>query len=623
MKYEDKTKEQLIEEIRALREQEAEIERENVIIQDARIYAENIVKTVREPLLILNGDLRVISANRSFYDIFKVTKEETENERIYDLGNGQWDIPKFRQLLEDILPEQAVFNNFEIEHVFPVIGKRVVLLNACEIVSEKNKRKLILLAIEDVTEQKAREEKLRLSAERFKEAFTTARDGLLFVDMSTGQILDSNSSVEGLLDHSHEEFQKMKLWEIGISKNIQDFQEVIEEMKKSGFKHYKDVPVRTKKDKGIDAEVYLVDRAEALQCNIRDITERKKDEEAHSKTSGYLSGLFDYTNVPIIIWDAELRITRFNHAFERFTDYSAGEVIGQELSMLFPESGRSEFLQKVARTAGGERWEAVEIPILCKNGEARVILWNSANIYAKDGKTLLSTIAQGIDITERKKNSEKIRHLNRVLTAIRGVNQLITREKDPSKLISDSCEHLIKTGGYMKVWIALFGEKGDLEAFAADGKMAEEFPWIRKALEEGKKHRCQEMALEKGEMVVIRDTKTECAGCPMAEKYEGNIVFCAPLAYEERAYGTMSVALSRDFAIEEAEQGLFKELAGDISFALHGVEIGEETKRMQEERDKHLHELEVFYESAMGREDRILELKKEIEELKKRLEEKS
>ena len=129
-------------------------------IQDALGYTKSIINTVREPLIILYEDLSVALANRSFYQIFKVKLEETEGQHIYDLGNRQWDIPKLRELLEDILPKTTSFDNFEVEHDFPDIGKRIMLLNACRIYLDANRTKVIILTIEDITERKKIEELL-------------------------------------------------------------------------------------------------------------------------------------------------------------------------------------------------------------------------------------------------------------------------------------------------------------------------------------------------------------------------------------------------------------------------------------------------------------------------------
>ena len=114
-------------------------------------YAENIVNTVREPLLVLDGDMHVVSVNQSFYRMFGVTPEETEGNLLYDLGNRQWDIPRLHQLLEEILPQKTEVRDFEVDHVFPEIGHKLLLLNAQQMVHQEGEegRKLILLAIED------------------------------------------------------------------------------------------------------------------------------------------------------------------------------------------------------------------------------------------------------------------------------------------------------------------------------------------------------------------------------------------------------------------------------------------------------------------------------------------
>jgi two-component system CheB/CheR fusion protein len=114
-------------------------------------YAESIVDTVREPLLVLDADLKVVSASRAFYNDFKVTPQDTEGQFIYQLGNGQWDIPGLRELLENILPESSSFDDYCVEHEFENIGKKSMILNARQISSKDEERKLILLAIEDVT----------------------------------------------------------------------------------------------------------------------------------------------------------------------------------------------------------------------------------------------------------------------------------------------------------------------------------------------------------------------------------------------------------------------------------------------------------------------------------------
>ncbi len=123
--------------------------------------------------------------------------------------------------------------------------------------------------------------------------------------------------------------------------------------------------------------------------------QRKRTEDELRETSDYLDNLLNYANAPIIVWDPDLRITRFNRAFQRLTGYNEAETLGQRLDMLFPTEIRQESLSHIRRAWTGERWEVVEIPILRVDGEVRTVLWNSANIIASDGKTIVATIAQG------------------------------------------------------------------------------------------------------------------------------------------------------------------------------------------------------------------------------------
>jgi chemotaxis protein methyltransferase CheR len=119
------------------------------------------VDLAREPFLILDKSLRIISANESFYKTFLVTQEETEQKLVYDLGNGQWNSPQLRILLEDILPKSTFFKDFEVEHEFPLIGKKVMMVNARIVFSKGNESPLIIMAMEDLSKQRLLEAKLQ------------------------------------------------------------------------------------------------------------------------------------------------------------------------------------------------------------------------------------------------------------------------------------------------------------------------------------------------------------------------------------------------------------------------------------------------------------------------------
>jgi PAS domain S-box-containing protein len=140
-----------------------------------------------------------------------------------------------------------------------------------------------------------------------------------------------------------------------------------------------------------------------------DVTEQARMEDELRETRNYLENLITFANAPIIVWDPELRITRFNRAFEYLTGRKAEEVMGKSLDLLFPDETRGESLEKIYQTLKGERWETTEIPVLHRDGSVKTVIWNSATIFDEETGVPVSTIAQGQDITERKAAEEALK----------------------------------------------------------------------------------------------------------------------------------------------------------------------------------------------------------------------
>jgi PAS domain S-box-containing protein len=241
-------------------------------------YAENIIETLREPFLVLNSVLRVRTANRSFFESFHVSKEETENRLVYDLGNGQWDIPVLRTLLNQVMSNSHPIHDFEVEHNFPEIGQRCMVLNARKFPPESSNPRLILLAIEDVTDHKLAKAALNNSGIRYRRLFEAAKDGIFILDAQTLKIIDSNPFMTSLLGYSHDEFFGKELWEIGLFTDKEASQAAYRELQKNGFIRYDHLPLESRNGQKVEVEfvsnVYAEDHQQVVQCNIRDITER-------------------------------------------------------------------------------------------------------------------------------------------------------------------------------------------------------------------------------------------------------------------------------------------------------------------------------------------------------------
>ena len=155
--------------------------RAKLLLQEIETYAQNIGDTVRDPLMILDRNLRVKSANRAFYKTFKVFPEETEGQLIAEVGNGQWNIPALLELLRNIVPSHSSFDEFEVTHIFPGIGQKTMLLNARKLYRPGNRTVLLVLALEDVTERRKAEKQLADAQQRDRRIAATLQRALLFM----------------------------------------------------------------------------------------------------------------------------------------------------------------------------------------------------------------------------------------------------------------------------------------------------------------------------------------------------------------------------------------------------------------------------------------------------------
>ena len=183
-------------------------------VKGALEYAENIVETVREPLVVLNSELKILTANHSFYETFKVVPEETVGNFIYDVGNRQWDIPALRVLFEEILPHDTVFNGYEVEHNFPGIGRKTILLNAREVFSKNKDSRIILLAMEDITERKKLETEIQDALEYAENIVEAVREPLVVLNADL-KILTANHSFYGTFRVAPEETVGNFIYDVG------------------------------------------------------------------------------------------------------------------------------------------------------------------------------------------------------------------------------------------------------------------------------------------------------------------------------------------------------------------------------------------------------------------------
>ena len=435
----------------------------------AREYNETIWASAREPLLVLDSNLKVVSANSAFYLLYGLKQEETQGRCIYDLNGQQWDFAKLRELLEEILPASTSVSGFEVYHNSPVLGNKVMEVNARWLPTEPEKTRLILLSVQDVTEKKVVEKRLLESELRYRRLFETAQDGILLLDANTGKITDVNPYLEQMLGYSHKEFLDKRLWEISPFKDVEANQGAFQELLNVGFIRYENLPLETKSGNQILVEfvsnVYSIRDHKVIQCNIRDITVRKHAEEALTQTRNELekrvlerTSQLSKTNEELILeinlrksaedkvrqdevhyrelidsisdvffaLDNELKYTHWNQASEKLTGVPTKEALGKDFFSLFPNdelTGRlGDLYLNVMRTKESE--------VIISEYPGKLKRTHEISVYPSEGG--VSVFVK--DVTSRKQAEDALKT---------SVEALMASEKRYSMIFESAAEGIL------------------------------------------------------------------------------------------------------------------------------------------------------------------------------------
>jgi PAS domain S-box-containing protein len=240
--------------------------------------------------------------------------------------------------------------------------------------------------------------------ERYDILARFANDAIIVVDMAH-RIVEVNDTAVRLYDFSRDELLGMSLKQLSRDNDETAISAHFEEIATHGEARFETRHVRRDGTAFIvEASARRVEPSEGdlIVVVLRDVTAARAAEEDLRSSRDYVEKFIDFASAPIIVWNADGIITRFNFGFERLTGRKSADLVGQPLGVLFPDEARDAFLALIGQTLEGESRGIVEIPILEADGRQLIVLWNSSNIFAEDGTTLLATIAQGVDITERK-----------------------------------------------------------------------------------------------------------------------------------------------------------------------------------------------------------------------------
>jgi two-component system CheB/CheR fusion protein len=366
-------------------------------------YAESIVNTVREPLIVLDQDLRVVTASRSFYDIFKVRAEDTVGQLVYDLGNKQWDIPKLRELLETILPQKAALDDYEVEHDFAAIGRRTMLLNARRIPKPPEKLKVILLAIEDITRYKRMSDfESTLAA-----IVNTCIDGIIGKDLQ-GHIVSWNKGAENIYGYTEKEMLGKNISLLAPPGYKEEIRNQLKKLRNGELiKNYETKRVR-KDGAVIDISLSLssikdksgnISGASAI---MHEITEQIKARQLLI-VSEYSDSIINTVREPLIVLDQDLRVVAVSRSFYEFFKVKPEETVGQLIYDLGNKQWDIPRLRELLETILPQKatFDNYEVEHDFATIGRRIMLLNARQIQRVWGKERIILLAIE-DITERR-----------------------------------------------------------------------------------------------------------------------------------------------------------------------------------------------------------------------------
>jgi two-component system CheB/CheR fusion protein len=330
--------------------------------EEARDYAEGLIETVREPLIVLDSDLRVERATSAFYETFHVSRAETEGRFLYDLGNGQWNDPRLRELLGESLFRNHSFQDLEVEHTFPHIGRRRMRLNGKRISPDGAHKRSVLLAIEDVTERHEQAEA------RYQRMFETAKDGMMICDVETEKIIDVNPFFLELLGVQRDQVIGRGLGDLEAFQTARDAVTMVAEAAAEEVVRRDGLTLRGANGRQIEADFmanrYVLGSRPVVQINIRDVTARnlavRELRESDARFRLFVESVRDYALFQL---DPNGFISSWNIGAERLLGYAEQEILGQPFERIFTAAdvaaGSPKIEMETARakgTSGDERW---------------------------------------------------------------------------------------------------------------------------------------------------------------------------------------------------------------------------------------------------------------------------
>ncbi|MBN1756652.1 PAS domain S-box protein [bacterium] len=501
------------------------------------------------------------------YNSYEELAQKNQDEEIFKAG-------LISSTFREQLNRDGEINGFE----FPWARKDNTLMYGLEnvraVYDDNGNLKYYEGTVEDVTERREAEEKLRKSEEKYRFIFQESPSVNIILDQET-RIIDMNKVMLEATGYTRDELLGKYVVDLVAPAKREEYTRAIREIytKQINRELEVDFIASNGEERSIlfsPGQVFIYEEGKlsgVLFTGI-DITRRKKIENALRESEERHRVLLESIQTPVIALRENMTVLYCNRAFGNIVGQSVEKLNKKNIIEVFPaieETHLFDAYQEVIRTGRNVELETE---------------FNGHYYNSRVFRTLWGILALMEDVTERRKAKERIQHLNKLLRAIRNVNQLISVEKDREKLIDGACQSLVETRGYIGAWIILFDEQRELECSAAAG-LGGTYNLLIESIKGGIFPSNILKTLENPGTNIITDPDSSCRDCPVLEICRSESSIATRLEHNEVVYGILSVCCKRGLTKDQEELTLFKEVADDIAFALH--DLDEEQKRSRAE----------------------------------------
>ncbi|MFW5898461.1 MAG: PAS domain S-box protein, partial [Candidatus Saliniplasma sp.] len=416
--------------------EEVEKERE---LEETKNWLYEIIHEASVPTFVIDKDHKITDWNRACEELTGLTGEEMvgtdepwkafyDDDRpvLADMVLEDASLEEIERYYGEKVKESSLIHGaYDGEDLFEMKGEDIwIYFTASPIKDSEGNIIGAIETLQDTTERKEKEEKLKESEQRYRRLFETAQDGMIIIDAASGEIIDANPFIKDMLGYSLDELRGKKLWEIGTFKDIVENKEKFDKLREEEYVRYEHLPLETKdgEEKSVEfvSNLYMVGDEEIIQCNIRDITERKEMEKKIKRERDRAQKYLDTAEVMMVTIDPEGEVIQANRKACEVLGCEQEEIMGEDWFENFIPEERREELRKIHEGYIEKREtveEYYENSVITKDGEEKVIEWRNNIISDEDGD-VIGTLSSGQDITDRKEKEQVLERERKKFRAI-------------------------------------------------------------------------------------------------------------------------------------------------------------------------------------------------------------